>query len=223
MVATVIALLTVHALKFGSMPVNSLSINSVRTAPSCSACGAGAFSGQRYGMSLNGRWPGYSCRRQPFGCGQGAHRKITCSFLWFGASYLFTYSSHWQRRGKCSALHHVRFAPAGIAGLYAAEPDGRGERRISGKLRSSCSLCLPGGIHIRPGAKPHPFVSGYEQAAEFVAEQEDTGLSCLLENTMAILFFTCAHLIPKRKRRYCGPTRSWYPWQCRKSLAWSLM
>lgn len=175
MVATVIAILTVHALKFGSMPVSVL-------ADQFGSNSSQLFSLRRWGLFWSALW---DVSEWPLAAAilvgtalwlrARSRPQDYLLILWFGASYLFT--SIVIGSGEGNVPRYTMYALPPLA-LLACMPLSRMVVANSNIRQVALVLltALAGWNSYTAWAKPHPFVSGYEQAAEFVAQQEDTGL-----------------------------------------------
>ena len=177
MVGTAIALLTMHALKFGAVPVNSLVD---QFGPNSSQL----FNGRRWGYFWSALW---GVCGWPLGiailigvvfrAGMGTRGKLQDSliFFWLAASYLFT--TLVVGSGEGNVPRYTMYALPPLA-LLACMPLSREVVLNEGIRRAAfVLLAVLAGWNVYAGStKPHPYVAGYEQAAEFVAAQDDTGL-----------------------------------------------
>lgn len=175
MVTTVIAILTVHALKFGSTPVSLL-------ADQFGSNSSQLFSLRRWGLFWSALW---NVCELPFITAilvgtalwlQARSRpQDYLLILWFGASYLFTSIVIGSGEGNVPRYTMYALPPLALLACMPLNPmvvANSNIRRVAFVLLAA----LAAWNSYTAWAKPHPFVSGYEQAAEFVAQQEDTGL-----------------------------------------------
>lgn len=96
-------------------------------------------------------------------------------FLWIGASYLFT--TIIVGSGEGNVLRYTMYALSPLA-LLACMPVSQTVVRNTNIRRIAFVLlaALAGWNIYTGGVKAHPYVAGYEETAEFVADQQDTGL-----------------------------------------------
>lgn len=175
MIGTVAVVLTLHALKFGLVPVDSL----VKLFSSDSSQ---LFSFERW-------WQFWSILWQVCGAPLGiamlagaalwlqtrSTRQDSLIFLWFGASYLFTTMIIGGQPGNVP--RYTMYALPVLA-LLACRPLSRPVTKDGNMQRVALVLlsALAAWNVYSAWDQPHPYVAGYEQAAKFVMQQDDTGL-----------------------------------------------
>ena len=175
-VGIVAAVLMVHALKFGSVPVNSL-------VDQFSSSSSQLFSLTRWERFWSALWA--VCKLPLImailiGAAlwlrtRSAPQDLLILF-WLICSYLFT--TIVIASGPGNVARYTMYALPPLA-LLACIPFSRSGLKEGGTLRGSMLVLLATLVAwnmYAAWAKPHPYVTGYKQAAEFVARQENTGL-----------------------------------------------
>lgn len=175
MVGIVGLALALHAMKFGAVPVNAL-------ADQFGSNRAQLFSLRRWIHFWLALWDvsgpalgiaslaGILFRLRV----KGAPQDLLL-FLWVAASYLFT--TVVVGSGEGNVPRYTMYALPALA-LLACMPLSRGILNNSTiRLIAFVPLAMLAGWNVyATSVKPHPYVSGYERAAEFVARQEDPGM-----------------------------------------------
>jgi 4-amino-4-deoxy-L-arabinose transferase-like glycosyltransferase len=172
-VSLVAALLAVHALKFGSVPVNSL---------------VDLFSSSNSQLFTLSRWTEFWPALWAV-CGfplvlailvgiAGVRIKKTPQDLlilfWFAGSCLFTTIVIGDGTGNGS--RYMMYALPALT-LLACKPLSRTFKKSNVSRIAFVLLGALATFNVYSAwAKAHPFVTGYQQAAEFVAQQPDSGL-----------------------------------------------
>ena len=174
-VGIVAAVLMVHAMKFGAVPVNAV-------ADQFGANRSQLFSIKRWGHFWSALWDvcelplsmailaGVAFRLRTKGRPQDF-----LLFFWLAASYLFT--TLVVGSGETNVPRYTMYVLPALA-LFACMPVSRAAVENAGIRRAAFVLLgtLVGWNVYAASTKAHPYVAGYERAAEFVARQEDTGL-----------------------------------------------
>lgn len=172
-VATVVGVVAVHALKFGSVPVTSL---------------VDQFSSDKSELFTLPRWqqfwwalwivcglplvlailagiPAIRIRKTP---------QDLLILFWLAGSCLFT--TIVIAVGPGNVPRYIMYALPALA-ILACKPLSPTFKNSSISRIAVVFLGMLTAFNVYSAwAKPHPFVSGYQQAAEFVAQQPDTGL-----------------------------------------------
>ena len=199
MVSVAIVFLTLHALKFGSVPVNSFvslfgSNSSELLNPArwwqfwpalWNVCGLplslAIFGGVIFRLRAKG------ALQDPL------------IFFWLGASYLFT--TVIVGGGPGNVPRYTMYALPALA-LLACMPLSRSITENANIRRAAFMflIAVTGWNFYVAWAKPHPYVTGYKQAAEFVAGQKDTGLILFAGKHDGNFIFNLRALDPEKEK-----------------------
>lgn len=199
-VSIAIAFLAVHALKFGSVPVSSF----------VSLFGSNSsqlLSPARWGQFWSALWDvcglplilailvGVAFRLLRT---KGALQDPLI-FLWLGASYLFT--TVVIGGGPGNVPRYTMYALPALT-LLACMPLSRPimENVHIRRVAFMFLITLVGWNSYAAWAKPHPYVTGYKQMAEFVARQEDTGLILFAGKHDGNFIFHLRALDPRKEK-----------------------
>ena len=198
MVSIAIAFLTLHALKFGSVPVNSF--------VSLFGSNSQLFSPARWGQFWSALW---NVCELPLSlaifCG-AAYRLVTKGTLqdslilfWLAASYIFT--SVVVGGGPGNVPRYTMYALPALA-LLACMPLSRTTTENANIRRIAFILliALSGWNSYAAWTKPHPYVTGYKQAADLVTRQEDTGLILFAGKHDGNFIFNLRALDPEKEK-----------------------
>jgi hypothetical protein len=174
-VGMVAALLMLHALKFGSVPVSSL-------VDQFGSNSSQLFNARRWGFFWFSLWPvcelplfaaifiGLAFRLFTKGTPQDA-----LIFFWLAASYLFTTIVIGSGEGNVPRYTMYALPPLALLACMPLSPAVMENANIRG-VAFVLLAALAGWNVYTASTRQHTFVVGYEQAAEFVARQENTGL-----------------------------------------------
>ena len=172
-VSLVAALLAVHALKFGSVPVNSL-------VDQFSSRSSQLFTLSRWGQFWSALWDVCGLPLVLailFGIAGIRIKKTPQDLLilfWLAASCLFTTIVIGEGAGNVP--RYTMYALPALM-LLACKPLSRTFKNSNVSRTAVVLLGMLAAVNVYSAwAKPHPFVTGYQQAAEFVAQQPDSGL-----------------------------------------------
>jgi len=199
MVSAAIALLALHALKFGSVPVNSF----------VSLFGSNSselFNPARWGQFWSALWDvsGLPLSLAIFGgfllriSAKGTPQDLLI-FFWLGASYLFTTVVIGGGPGNVPRYTLYALPALTLLACMPLSPAVIGNANIR-RVVFMLLVMLAGWNSYVAWSKPHPYVTGYKQAAEFVVGQENTGLILFAGKHDGNFIFNLRALDPKKEK-----------------------